>query len=150
MQLNIILCVQHKVQDVHKLATAFITTPPLEQCTEVCGAVQAGGYFSLCVCLTTWWVALAELVFDVTGKVSLLHFSLQSSQLHFLHVHHAFCSSISPFLLLSCEYFAFIACVLLAIILHHLHLSGSSGVLLTHLCVVNAALCPCLLVPMGP
>ena len=32
-------------------------------------AVQAGGYFSICVCISTWWLALAELVFDVTGKV---------------------------------------------------------------------------------
>lgn len=37
---------------------------------RVCIAVQAGGYFSLGVCITTWWLALAELVFDVTGKVS--------------------------------------------------------------------------------
>lgn len=36
----------------------------------MCVVVQAGGYFSLGVCITTWWLALAELVFDVTGKVS--------------------------------------------------------------------------------
>lgn len=29
---------------------------------------KAGGYFSIGVCITTWWLALAELVFDVTGK----------------------------------------------------------------------------------
>ncbi|KAL3162393.1 hypothetical protein ABBQ32_010068 [Trebouxia sp. C0010 RCD-2024] len=29
---------------------------------------KAGGYFSICVCITTWWLAIAELVFDVTGK----------------------------------------------------------------------------------
>ncbi len=37
------------------------------QC-ELLGMLQAGGYFSIGVCITTWWLALAELVFDVTGK----------------------------------------------------------------------------------
>ena len=53
----------------------------------VCGAAQAGGYFSLCVCLTTWWLAIAELVFDVTGKVSLL--SLQRLLVLWMYIHHA-------------------------------------------------------------
>ena len=34
--------------------------------------VQTGGYCSIGVCITTWWLALAELVFDVTGKVCAL------------------------------------------------------------------------------
>ena len=131
----------------------------------VCDAVQAGGYFSLCVCLTTWWLAIAELVFDVTGKVSLLHLSWQCSHLHYLHVHHAACSSTSLFLLLlllllpppplllllllPCDYSGFMPRVLLATTMLHLHLPGTSVVWLTHLCVVDAALCPCLLVPLG-
>ena len=81
--------------------------------------MQAGGYFSLCVCLTTWWCALAELVFDVTGKVSLLHLSLQSSNVHFLHVHHAACSCTIAVLLLRREYFAFIAHVSSRVIIRH-------------------------------
>ena len=32
-------------------------------------AMQAGGYFSILVCVATWWLAIAELTFDVTGKV---------------------------------------------------------------------------------
>ncbi len=35
---------------------------------DLLGMLQAGGYFSIGVCITTWWLALAELVFDVTGK----------------------------------------------------------------------------------
>ena len=36
-----------------------------------CVYLQAGGYFSILVCVATWWLAIAELTFDVTGKVSL-------------------------------------------------------------------------------
>lgn len=31
-------------------------------------ATKAGGYFSILVCVATWWLAIAELTFDVTGK----------------------------------------------------------------------------------
>lgn len=59
--------------------------------TDVCAdlpvyILQAGGYFSILVCVATWWLAIAELTFDVTGKVShcLLH-SIYARSVHFFH-----------------------------------------------------------------
>lgn len=51
-------------------------TCSMTTCSVMCESldgVQAGGYFSICVCITTWWLAIAELVLDVTGKVGLSH-----------------------------------------------------------------------------
>ena len=55
------------------LAYHYVTLGTMYKCLD---GVQAGGYFSICVCITTWWLAIAELVFDVTGKVGLPRLTL--------------------------------------------------------------------------
>ena len=121
---------------------------------RVFGAVQAGGYFSLCVCLTTWWLAIAELVFDVTGKVSVLCLTLSSSHVHFLHVH-LLLPNLVQLWLCCCIVITFLHCSFLVgshrtpliPVRHVSHFTDRRCV--ADLCVVDAALYSCLLVSLG-